>query len=61
MPSSGAPLLISFTLAALASIDSREPAVAVKKASQLRSANAWPIGDEPAFMMIGRVSPYGFG
>ena len=35
--------------------------VAVKNASQLRSANAWPVPDEPAFMMIGRVPPNGFG
>ena len=35
----------------------RESTVAVKNASQLRSAKAWPIGDGPAFMMIGRVSP----
>jgi len=25
----------------------------VKKASQFRKANAWPVPDEPAFMMIG--------
>ena len=55
--SSRAALLISCTFFALASIECRESTVAVKNASQLRSANAWPIGERPAFMMIGRVSP----
>ena len=39
----------------------RAPLVEVKKASQLRIANAWPAPDEPAFMMTGRVPPIGPG
>ena len=35
--------------------------VAVKNASQLRSANACPVPDEPAFMMSGRLPPTGLG
>ena len=38
-------------------VHGRESTVAVKNASQLRSANACPTGERPAFMMIGRVSP----
>src|SRR5262245_64663167 len=53
--------LISATFFALPSSEVREPAVATKNASQLRSAKAWPTSEEPAFMMIGRVSPLGLG
>ena len=35
----------------------RDSEVAVKKASQLRIAKAWPVGVEPAFMISGRVPP----
>ena len=37
--------------------DWRDVEVAVKKASQLRIAKAWPVADEPAFMISGRVPP----
>ena len=47
----------SATFFAVPSIDFRDALVAVKKASQFRKANAWPVPDEPAFMMIGRVPP----
>jgi len=60
-PSFAAAALISATLAALPPSEVRDPAVATKNASQLRSANAWPTSDEPAFMRSGRVLPYGFG
>jgi hypothetical protein len=49
--------LISATLLALASIDDFESTAAAKNASHFRSAKACPIGERPAFMMIGRVPP----
>ena len=60
-PSARASSLTSCTRFAAPSSDVRVPAVAVKKASQLRSAKLWPVPEEPAFMIIGRVPPNGFG
>ena len=46
-------------LAAVSSVEVRD--ACRKKASQLRTAKARPVGDAPAFMISGRVPPTGFG
>jgi hypothetical protein len=44
-------------LAAVSSIEVRE--ACRKKASQLRTAKARPVGEAPAFMISGRAPPIG--
>ena len=56
-PMARASALMSATIFVVASTPWRDVEVAVKKASQLRSAKAWPEPDEPAFMISGRVPP----